>query len=267
MTMINPEAKLQFIKAAEVHGLDPESRERAWNRMVALGVTPDDPLSITMAVSVVLENAAEAVPKALASLPGQIADATTQSSEIVANAVSRRLLRANFATTFGKRIGQAATDHFNSAEHLRRLRVSSVMVTCACALFVGATAIGFHFGEIDRARTNAEWSELINRADAASWLRLANLNPAVERALATCTSGANSFRENGSLACRLPLWLEEPPSPNAMFAEAERLFNIRAWLAWPPFWMAALGFSVGTFGRKLIRKVSKSQAIKWIFDA
>ena len=69
---MRPDAKLNFDQAAEVLGLDPTVRDLTWRRMMDLGLTPDDPVLIYLAVTGLLEKAARTIPEAIDAVPERV---------------------------------------------------------------------------------------------------------------------------------------------------------------------------------------------------
>ena len=58
MAPTNSHAKSSFKKIVKILKLTPRERDRAWNRMVASGIEPHDPVSILVVMSAVLEDTA-----------------------------------------------------------------------------------------------------------------------------------------------------------------------------------------------------------------
>ena len=83
---MRPDAKLNFDRAAEVFGLDPALRDQTWRRMMDLGVNPDDPLWVYLAVTGLLERAARTIPEAIDAVPERVEQAARRAVGPVAQA-------------------------------------------------------------------------------------------------------------------------------------------------------------------------------------
>ena len=92
---MQPDAKLNFDRAARALGLDPATRDLAWRRMTDIGLTPDDPTVVYLAVGGLLEQAAHTIPAALDAIPRRVEQAAEQAVGPVASAAAERVAAAH----------------------------------------------------------------------------------------------------------------------------------------------------------------------------
>jgi hypothetical protein len=267
---MNADAKLKFDACAQTLGLDNTARDKTWNRMVLLNLNADDPTVLFLVLAGLLEKAAETVPTAINSIPSRMKMATAGLQESVADAAVKKLQahQDKNAARIARAIAASATQHFAALENLRRLRVSSAIVAVACLIFLSSFIAGVKVGRMSVDGLAAASRELLGRADANSWLSLARANHGIDKQLSVnCSDGApGAFRESGRRACRVPLWVE---GEDWIAGETDRLsiHEIVGNLGnWTFLVLIGLGLLAGTLGRKTVRVLFKSRAVRWVFD-
>ena len=123
---MDPEGKLRFDKAAAALGLDPATRDLTWRRMMDIGIRPDDPTVIYLAVAGLLEKAAQTIPEAIDAVPERVEQAAKRSVGPVAEAASAKVeaAHARLAETTGEAVAASATAHFKRMERTRAREVA-----------------------------------------------------------------------------------------------------------------------------------------------
>lgn len=267
---MNINARLQWEKIARVFQLDDVTRDRTWHRMSDLGISPDDPVMVLLALAGLIEKAAAEVPAAIQSIPERTDAAASQVAQRVLNTAIQGL-RANQqkdAEIIGEKIARRATKHFASFEHLRRLRVSAEIAGVAIAIALGCGLTAYTLGRASVPQIGAEWAEFMKRPDALMWRSLAQVNTGeMDLIISRCSpGGAGAFTDGGIKACRLKLWMESREEPTQSVLAVGRAY-VSPWLpSRPDLVPLVAGFFAAIFGRKLIRRVTKWRPVQWLFD-
>ena len=117
---MHPDAKLNFDRAAQALGLDPATRDLAWRRMMDIGLTPDDPTVVYLAVGGLLEQAAKTIPEAINAVPERVERAAARAVGAVAQAATARVEAAHAA--LAERTGAAVAEAAPLAQSTRMRR-------------------------------------------------------------------------------------------------------------------------------------------------
>ena len=265
---MHPDAKLNFDRAALALGLDPATRDLAWRRMMDIGLTPDDPTVVYLAVGGLLEQAARTIPAALDAAPAQIERAAERAAGPVAEAASARVEAAHaaLAERTGEAVAAAAARHFISLERFWARQMG--LWAAAIVLFSGVLCggVGYWLGRRDTLGLDARWAGLSQRADAPAWLALVAANPDLRAQMGqSCTPlqlkiDAATRRRY----CELPLWTEGTIAPVGGLPETIAL-TLRDWLiAWGPAWLMLAAGLAALVGRRLLRQVFAWPPVAWL---
>jgi hypothetical protein len=267
---VNINARLQWEKIARVFQLDDVTRDRTWHRMSDLGISPDDPVMVLLALAGLVEKAAAEVPAAIKSIPERTDAAASHIAQRVLNTAIQGLRdnQQKDAEIIGKKIARQATKHFTSFEHLRRLRVSAEIAGLAIAIAIGCGMTAYTLGRASVPQISAEWTAFMKQPDAPYWRSLAQANAGLAEYITShCgPGGTDAFVDKGINACKLPLWMESRAEPEqSVLATAQRY--VSPWLPGrPDLILLAAGFFAAIFGRKLIRCVTTWRPLRWLFD-
>jgi hypothetical protein len=272
---MRPEAKDQFFLAARVMGLSNEARDLAWSRIRDLGLTPDDPTVIYLAVGGLLEAAAKEIPDAVKGLPAAVEAAARRAvgpvSEAAAKAASTNILK--LADSISERVGVAIEQEAQSAfAALKdatefRLNINLIGVITICFGLIGL--VGFGQGKSRVEAIAQEWQALALRADAEAWFALAETNPNLAATLrGSCgPSSPAAYVVNGSRACNVPLWIDAPAAPAASGSAFWIYTSILSWLnAWSPVVVLGSGIVVGLLLRRAARSLASIAPLRWLLD-
>jgi hypothetical protein len=261
---VSVSARLEWEKIAQVFDLDKKTRDRTWQLMIALGISPDDPILVLLAVAGLIEQAAAEVPAAIKSIPER-ADAAAGHlvQKVLRDAI--RGLRKNQeadAERIGEKIARQAISHFARSERLSRLRVSAEIAVAAAAIALACGWAGYALGS---ASLPAEWVQFAARPDAPFWRSLAEANPSLPGSIgAICDPGRpGAFVENGLRACRIDLWMENRAEPaQSVLVAARRYVGANG----SGLLQLALGFLAAIFGQKIARRAATWRPVRWLFD-
>lgn len=265
---MQPENKLQFDKACQVMGLDPEARALAWKRMTDLGLPPSDPTNVLLAVSGLLEKAADTLPTAISAIPKLIEDASRRAVGPVAAAATAQVEAAHtrLSASVGASVAAAAANHLKEVEKLRKTDVSIIFV------FVGAVTVflcvfgGWIIGNMYINGLSLEWASVAVRSDSSAWLKLIQNNPDLNNTIKEFCNPNTRFYGvvNGTRACSLPVWLDIPAATN----EIRMTYNtLSEWLAsWNVYALVGSSFLTGLLGAKGIRSLKAVKPIRWLLE-
>lgn len=271
---MDPGAKSRFENAADVLGLDVETRDKAWRRIADLGMTPDDPTVIYLAVAGVLEKAATEIPRAIASVPARVEEAAKRAVGSVAEAamIAARASVADSAELVveGAKadIRAAAVRTLNAAAARETAKTSFLTIATTLMIAVVALGIGYGLGRADGAAIDRRWQALSLRPDASSWLDLISANGDLAKTLReSCGAGAKpAYTVQGTRACSVPLWLEGAPGPVAG-ADEVGLVTIVDWLTkWSAAIAVVAGVLAGVFLRKILFALGSRTSVQWLLD-
>jgi hypothetical protein len=228
---MHPEAKLNFDRAAQAFGLDPATRDLAWRRMMDIGLTPDDPIVVYVAVGGLLEQAARTIPEALAAVPERVEQAATRAVVPVAEAASARVeaAHATLAERTGAAVAAAASAHLTRMERTRAREVGlwAALIVLASGILCGGA--GYWLGRRDTLGLDAKWAGLSQRADASAWLTLVAANPDLRGQMIYL-----SLRD--------------------------------ALIAWGPAWLMLGAGLAALVGRRLLRRLVAWRPLAWLLD-
>lgn len=268
---MRPESKLQFDKAATALGLAPAERDLAWRRIADLGLSPDDPTVVYLAVAGLLEHAAQTIPAAIETLPARVEEAARRAVGPVAEAASARVEAAHaaLAERTGEAVSNAAIRHFAEADRARNLGISLRLIALVSVVALTCGVTGWSLGRANVSGLATEWAALAKRADAADWLNLAAANSDLSLNLREyCGPGGKQLvpSQRGRRVCNVPLWLEG--SSPLSSGEAQGVYiGLLDWLAgWGPAWLLGSGLLIGLIGRKLLRRFVEWRPIAWLID-
>lgn len=265
---MRPESKLQFERAATALGLDPEARDLAWRRMSDIGLSPDDPTVVYLAVGGLLERAATTVPAAIDALPARVEEAAKRAVGPVSKAATARVEAAHaaLADRTGEAVAAAAMEHFQRADRRRDFGIGLRLIGLLVAVAVACGVIGWGLGRSNVVGLATEWAALGARNDSSAWLGLARSNPDLNLTLRTyCGAGASAvLTVNGGRACNVPLWLEGSTAP-ASGATRGIYTGLIDWLAgWGPLWLLGGGLLAGLLGRKALLAFFQTGPVAWL---
>lgn len=265
---MRPDAKLNFDQAAEVLGLDPTVRDLTWRRMMDLGLTPDDPVLIYLAVTGLLEKAARTIPEAIDAVPERVEQAAKRAVGPVAQAASARVeaAHATLAETTGQAVAASASEHFRRME---RTRVRTAVIVAVVAVLIGGTlcgGAGYWLGRRDTTGMGEKWAALSQRPDSQAWLDLVAANSDL-RGLMNRFCAPWQLQTDTTVNrkyCAIPLWTEFTSAPVGGLTETIYL-TLRDWLiAWGPVWLIAAAGFVALLARRLLSRLVTARPIAWL---
>lgn len=265
---MRPESKLQFDRAADALGLDNETRDLAWRRMADIGLTPDDPTVIFLAVGGLLERAAVTIPGAIDALPDRIEEAAKRAVGPVTKAATARVeaSQAALMERSGELLAATTERYFDRRERTRDFRIGLHLIGLITAIALACGLAGWGLGRTNVSHIATEWAALASRADSGTWFSLAQANPDIAGTVRKfCAPGsATAFSVQGARACTVSLWLDGAPAPTR--GTAQGLYTgILDWLAgWGPVWLVSGGLLAGLLGRKAILSVTRARPVAWL---
>jgi len=267
---MRPDAKLNFDRAAQALGLDAATRDLAWRRMMDIGLTPDDPTVVYLAVGGLLEQAARTIPAALDTVPERIEQAAARAVGPVAEAASARVEAAHaaLAERTGVAVAEAAAAHLTRIERTRMHEVGfwAAAIVLGCGILCGGA--GYWLGRGDTQGLDAKWAGLTQRTDAGAWLALVAANPDLRGQMDHSCNPAQLKLDAASKRryCELPLWTEGSVAPAGGVPEALYL-NLREWLiAWGPAWLMLGAGLAALLGRRMLRRLFTWRLVAWLLD-
>lgn len=267
---MRPESKLQFEQAATALGLDPATRDLAWRRMSDIGLSPDDPTVVFLAVGGLLEHAAATLPAAIDALPARIEDAAKRAVGPVAKAATARVEAAHaaLAEQTGEAVATAAVAHFERADRRHDFGIGLKLIALLVAIGLAAGIAGWSLGRGNVTGIATEWAGLASRTDSGAWFRLARSNPDLALTLRTyCGPGAPAvINVQGARACNVPLWLEGNAAPAAGTTRGVYTGLIDWLAAWGPAWLIGAGLLAGLLGRKILRMFVGWRPVAWLVE-
>lgn len=267
---MQPDAKLNFDRAAQALGLDPATRDLAWRRMADIGLTPDDPTVVYLAVGGLLEQAARTIPAALDTVPERVEQAATRAVGPVAEAASARVEAAHaaLAERTGAAVAEAAALHLSRMERTRAREVGLWAAAIVLASGILCGSAGYWLGHRDTLGLDARWAGLSQRPDAPAWLALVAANPDLRDQMSrSCTPmqlkwDAASHRRY----CEIPLWTEGTVAPIGGVL-AVMVLSLREWLiAWGPAWLMLGAGLAALVGRRLLRRLVGWRPVAWLLQ-
>lgn len=267
---MNPDAKLNFDRAAQALGLDPATRDLAWRRMMDIGLTPDDPTVVYLAVGGLLEQAARTIPESLDAVPERVEQAAARAVGPVARAASARVEAAHaaLAERTGEAVATAAAGHFTRLERSRAREVGiwAAAIVLGSGILCGST--GYWLGRRDTLGLDATWVSLSQRPDASTWLNLIAANPDLRGQMSLSCPPARLKTDVASSRryCELPLWTEGTAVPVGGLA-AVAYMTLRDWLiALGPAWLMVVAGLAALVGRRLLRWVFTWPPMVWLLN-
>lgn len=258
---MRPEIKTQFEKACEVLGLDDVRRDKAWSQIRDLGLNPDDPTTIFLAVAGTLDKAVTDLPAAINDLPGRITKAANDAVFKVAKAAQLQVAaeHATLSVSTGQAVAKSAADFFEAEIAHRRLKVSAVIAASALVIAVLCGMIGFWLGSWNLGILDASIRSWASRGDIQTIADLMAANPDFSRAIVNaCGSGSeNVVVAEGLRNCRIPLWLDAggmvlPPSPISATLSSMWNGGFGFLNGFRPFTILLFGIVGGLLLRKLV---------------
>ena len=265
---MHPDAKLNFDRAAQALGLDPATRDLAWRRMSDIGLTPDDPTVVYLAVGGLLEQAARTIPAALDALPERVEQAAARAVGPVAEAASARVEAAHAALTerTGAAMAEAAALHLIRMERTRAREIGlwAAVIVLASGILCGGA--GYWLGRRDMLGLDARWVALSQRSDAPAWLALVAANPDLRDQISRfCTPMQLKLdAASNRRYCEIPLWTEGTVAPVGGVLAVISL-SLREWLiTWGPAWLMLGAGLAALVGRRLLRWLVAWRPVAWL---
>jgi hypothetical protein len=267
---MHPDAKLNFDRAAQALGLDPATRDLAWRRMMDIGLTPDDPTVVYLAVGGLLEQAARTIPAALYAVPERVEQAAARAVGPVAEAASARVEAAHaaLAERTGVAVAAAAAAHLTRIERTRAREVGlwAAAIVLSCGILCGGA--GYWLGRRDTLGLDTRWAGLSQRSDASAWLILVAANPDLREQMSRFCTPAQ-LKLDAALNrryCEVPLWTEGTIAPVGG-VPAVIYLSLREWfIAWGPAWLMLGAGLAALVGRRLLRRVFAWRPVAWLLD-
>ncbi|KIU27406.1 hypothetical protein SR39_30050 [Methylobacterium radiotolerans] len=267
---MHPDAKLNFDRAAQALGLDPATRDLAWRRMMDIGLTPDDPTVVYLAVGGLLEQAARTIPAALDAVPERVERAAARAVGPVAAAASARVEAAHaaLAERTGEAVAASASEHFRRMERTgaREVGLWAAAIVLGCGLAAGGA--GYWLGRRDTLGLDARWAGLSQRPDAPAWLALVAANPDLRAQISRFCAPSQLKLDTTSNRryCELPLWTEGTVAPVGGLPETIAL-TLRDWLiAWGPAWLMLAAGLGALFTRRVLRRLIGWRPVAWLLE-
>jgi hypothetical protein len=262
-----------FLSAAAALNLPPAAKDAAFARMRALGLSPDDPAAIHIAVAASLEAVAGDLVARIDAAPRAMQDAAKRAVQPVAEAAAERArasmddLQERSAADIGEAVGKAAEAAFGSLERGLSARVGAVWVMALAIVVIVALMVGDWIGVARHVAAANEWAAFAERTDAAWWAALIRANDANATLTDFCGSGMNGLGvQDGRRWCRMPLWLDTPPSPGSPATLSVWSASI-GWLnQWSPLTLLAAGLVGGLLLRRLAKLVTCPKPIRWLLE-
>lgn len=191
-----------------------------YQRIHSVGIDPNDPLAVQIAVGVLLETSLDKRLEEMGKLCDRIGIAACKEYQ------KFRIIHQGEQREFTRRVTDTVRDTL--AEDLPKLaaqhtlRVASrvgLAVALAVPLLFGS---GYWIGGANAKAGAAEYAAFAARTDAKEWAQLQSANTDLDRVLArVCVAGQSAYHppQDGRPAwCLLPLWLEpqeQEPRPSA----------------------------------------------------
>jgi hypothetical protein len=267
---MHPDAKLNFDRAAQALGLDPATRDLAWRRMMDIGLTPDDPTVVYLAVGGLLEQAARTIPAVLDAVPERIERAAARAVGPVAEAASARVEAAHaaLAERTGVAVAAAASAHLTRIERTRarELGLWAAAMVLGCGILCGG--VGYWLGRRDTLGLDTRWAGLSQRSDASAWLILVAANPDLRDQMSRFCAPAQLKLDAASNRryCEVPLWTEGTVAPIGG-VPAVIYLSLREWfIAWGPAWLMLGAGLAALLGRRLLHRVFAWRPVAWLLD-
>lgn len=266
---MRPDDKLLFDKAAEVLGLDLETRDQSWLRMSKLGITPSDPTSIFIVTSGVLDKVASLVTASNDALPERIERAASKAVGPIARAAAQQAaadlhhMAADAADTLTASVKAGIAE----ASTVQRSKLGALVIGIGAAIALATGIVGYSLGRSNVSGLATEYGAIVSRADAGTWLGLMQMNPDLNASLRACGPGSARARSvEGARYCEVPLWLDASRPP-ALAGASSVYVGLMDWLAgWGPLWLLGGGLLAGLLGRKILRATVSWRPIKWLVD-
>lgn len=271
---MKPEIKTQFEKACETLGLDDQRRDKAWTQIRDLGLNPDDPTVIFLAVAGTLDRAVTDLPKAINDMPARITAAANEAVGKVAKAASLQVAakHAELSVSTGQAVAESAGAYFNDMISHRRLKVSAVVASCALAVALLFGLVGFWLGSWNLSALDTAFRQLAARGDIKTILQVVAANPDLNRTIAnSCGSGTgNVVIAEGLRNCRLPLWLDiggmvspAPAAPGSVTVSTIWSAGLGFLNGYRPVTILLIGMVAGLLLRKLLL-LKKIPGVGWL---
>jgi hypothetical protein len=239
----------------------PEALERhVWDRVHRARCSPDDPASVQIAVETLLELRAAAITARMDAVPGEIAEAVRAVLREVGTAHRHEVVaeRAAIAERVAREAREVLGHSMPKLERQFHWRVAHRLLLTAALIGLLAAGGGYILGRHETAALGRDYAALAARPDAATWLRLQQVNGNLDVTISgDCTPGGRNRIETawGRRACAVPLWLEGPVprAPTAMETVGDHLASLRARL---PFGaILGLGMLLGLVLAPLARRM------------
>ena len=267
---MHPDAKLNFDRAAQALGLDPATRDLAWRRMMDIGLTPDDPTVVYLAVGGLLEQAAKTIPEAINAVPERVERAATRAVGPVAQAATARVEAAHaaLAERTGAAVAEAAAGHFTELERSRARKVGLWAAAIVLASGILCGGAGYWLGRRDTLGLDAKWAGLTQRPDGSAWLALVAANPDLRSQMSqSCTpSQLKLDAVSNRRYCELPLWTEGTVAPIGGIPAVIYLSLRDGLIAWGPAWLMLGAGLAALVTRRLLRRVFAWRPVAWLLD-
>lgn len=267
---MNPDAKLNFDRAAQALGLDEATRDLAWRRMTDIGLTPDDPTVVYLAVGGLLEQAARTIPEALEAVPRRVEQAAARVVGHVTQAATARVeaAHATLAEKTGEAVAAAAAGHFTRMERSRARQIGIWAAAIVLASGVLCGGGGYWLGRRDTLGLDAQWISLSQRPDASTWLNLITANPDLrgQMSLSCPPAKLKTDATSNRRYCELPLWVEGTAVPVGGLAEVIQV-TLRDWLiALGPAWLMIGAGLMALVSRRLLRQLLAWPPVAWLLN-
>jgi hypothetical protein len=263
-----------FMRAADALNLSPAAKDKAFARALALGLSPDDPASIHVAMAASLEALAGDLVARIDAAPRMLEAAAKRAVGPVAEAAAERArasmddLQERTAADVGEAVGKAAEAAFESLERGLSARVGANWIIAMASATALMLLVGIWIGGAHREASDNDWMSLAQRADAPQWSALIHANTDLNATLSSyCASGAKSQGlQDGRRWCATPLWLEPAPSPGS--AATVTVWTVTlGWLdQWSPATLLAAGLVGGLLVRRIAKLVASPAPIRWLLD-
>lgn len=265
---MDPEGKLRFDKAAAALGLDPATRDLTWRRMMDIGIGPDEPTVIYLAVAGLLEKAAQTIPEAIDAVPERVEQAAKRAVGPVAEAASAKVeaAHARLAEATGEAVAASATAHFRRMERTRTREVALWAAGIILASGIVCGGVGYRIGRAEITSVAAQWSALSTRADGPEWLKLVAANPDLREQMDKFCGRRQREWDPGQKRqfCKLPLWIEGILPPVGGFLDAA-YFALRDWLTdWGPVWLIVAAGLAALVARRLLSRLVTARPVAWL---
>lgn len=275
----------QFDRVALEMGLSSEAQAKAWEKLRALRIGPEDPETVRVLLAValaeetasfktasgkLLTDARETVSASAKETAGNLTTAAAKVEKAAAAKLAAH--QAEAITGISKAIAEGADRALARRVQLLSRNTLAAWVATVVVASVAIGYVGFRYGQANDEANINQVSTALHGQDGNVWLSLMSMNNAQNTVDMYCHDGSqNLHRVNGGTYCDMPLWLQRDGTVSTVAgapAEAGSLIAAAAaWLAkFGPWWLIGFGILGTLLVRKVVRLLVAWPPIYWLLD-